>query len=621
MTNLLSFGLKRLIVLITVILTVLLFLPLSFQITQAQSGEPTKPAATPTALPKGASPASGTWVLIKLETFEGAFPSAGWSIQDLNSRGVQWDDDNYHPHNGSWAGWPARGGVNGINPVVGNDNYTNTMNTRMVYGPFDLSDASQADTDFYLWREIENNYDYLTFEISSDGVNFIELARWTGITTTWEFKDTYYNSYVGDSSVWVAWRFYSDSGVTYDGPWVDDIRVWKFVPDPPTPTPTRTHTPTVTRTPTRTPTRTLTPTQTSTRTPTRTPTRTSTPGPIIPRVYLPVILKNSPPPITSTSYYVRNMNLAEWYSIGSTLGIADSVSGQTRDRLVVLAFGRPKRLGTTYGVYLPFDQTYTFYNTTDIANVVREFARGYWIETQGNPEARLRIVIGTNNCCNGDPISLFQGHGTAWGQMMNALPSMIVTYTNRVTITAGIDLEMDFNNPYTTTQWVSNFMNASACIPGAADDGCLYNFGNQIVSVPTLSPGPCYYNSSSATTWAACDVWYLAWGAKRTNDTYTFIRPLPEVYHAPNSTYPYGYDATQWAALSIYSANLMNAGPIHFVGSLTQYARCGPICYTSNGSYANNTPENGWIGLMDALGSNVSTAQFVRWITDIATQP
>lgn len=96
---------------------------------------------------------------------------------------------------------------------------------------------------------------------------------------------------------------------------------------------------------------------------------------------------------------------------------------------------------------------------------------------------------------------------------------------------------------------------------------------------------------------------------------------MPEVYHAPNSTHPYGYDAEQWAKLSVYSVNLMNSGPVYFASSLTQYARCGPTCYTSEGSYENNTPEGGWIGLMDALGSNPSTAQFVRWITDIDTQP
>ena len=35
--------------------------------------------------------------------------------------------------------------------------------------------------------------------------------------------------YLGDSSVWVGWLFESDSTVQYEGPWVDDILIRKYV--------------------------------------------------------------------------------------------------------------------------------------------------------------------------------------------------------------------------------------------------------------------------------------------------------------------------------------------------------------------------------------------------------
>lgn len=231
------------------------------------------------------------WSLIKTEYFEGAFPNTGWTIVDLSTDGYErkWDDDDYKPHPpSSWAAWPARGGANGLDPAPGNDDYFNNMDTRMSYGPFDLSDASQADTDFYLWRDIEvgpctpNPCDWIAFEISLDGTNFTTLERWSG-TYDWEFKDIYYNSHVGDSSVWVAWRFYSDDSITKVGPWVDDIRIWKYIAPTPTITPTRTRTPartptsTQTRTPTITRTLTQTPTKSATPTITRTPTKTLTP--------------------------------------------------------------------------------------------------------------------------------------------------------------------------------------------------------------------------------------------------------------------------------------------------------------------------------------------------------
>jgi len=175
---------------------------------------------------------AGHWQRIITQTFEGVFPSAGWTVRDLSDDDYirYWDDDDYRPYLGNWAAWPARGGAHGRDPTPGNDDYFNEMNTRMIYGPFDLSDAVLADIWFYLWREIEAGYDYMVFEASHDGVAFQELARWSDVNKTWAFQDVDFNEYAGDNSVWVAWRFYSDDTVTKDGPWVDDITIWKYIP-------------------------------------------------------------------------------------------------------------------------------------------------------------------------------------------------------------------------------------------------------------------------------------------------------------------------------------------------------------------------------------------------------
>lgn len=196
-----------------------------------------KSSAVPIDPPSGRSTFSpvhatgGTWQKIADQDFEGAFPSAGWSVQDLSNDGYEryWDDDNYRANQGYWAAWPANEGADRIYPSPDNDNYPNNMNTRMIYGPFDLSDAVKADTWFWLWREIEQNYDYLVFEISHDGIAFHELARWSDENKTWMGQDVDYDKYVGDDSVWVAWRFYSDYMITKEGPWVDDITIWKYV--------------------------------------------------------------------------------------------------------------------------------------------------------------------------------------------------------------------------------------------------------------------------------------------------------------------------------------------------------------------------------------------------------
>lgn len=56
--------------------------------------------------------ATAGWSIIKTEDFEGVFPNTLWTVVDLSDDNYErmWDDDNYKPHLGSWAGWPARGG-------------------------------------------------------------------------------------------------------------------------------------------------------------------------------------------------------------------------------------------------------------------------------------------------------------------------------------------------------------------------------------------------------------------------------------------------------------------------------------------------------------------------------
>jgi hypothetical protein len=167
-------------------------------------------------------------IIIKTEDFEGSFPNSGWSVFDNSNDGYTryWDDAHCDACGGDWAAWPADGGANRVDPCAGN-NYPNNMEAWMIYGPFDLSDADDAGTEFVMWHETETGYDWVFFGFSDDGYNF----------TGWFFDgyapctlwNAYYGSMLGDPSVWVAWVFYSDGGVRRDGPWVDDIVIWKEV--------------------------------------------------------------------------------------------------------------------------------------------------------------------------------------------------------------------------------------------------------------------------------------------------------------------------------------------------------------------------------------------------------
>lgn len=159
------------------------------------------------------------------QSFEGIFPpySGGWSIFDGNpndGKEYYWDDDNLKPYSGYWAAWPARGGADGIDPTL-STTYPKEMDTWMIYGPFDLSNAKSAQVAFMLWRHIEVNYDHVFFGISSNGSNFSGWS-WDG-DVGWENKTFSLSPYLGDSDVWIGWHFTSDSSVQYEGPWIDDI--------------------------------------------------------------------------------------------------------------------------------------------------------------------------------------------------------------------------------------------------------------------------------------------------------------------------------------------------------------------------------------------------------------
>lgn len=196
---------------------------------------PVEPSATilpedkpvPTAVPESEEGGSVTgWFSILNETFESTFPSANWSLSDQSSDGCEflWDDDDYRAQSGAWAAWPANGGANALDPAA--SYYPPNMRSWMIYGPFSLSNATDAILSFDLWRQLENTVDYVFAGASSDGVNFTGLsysgtASWTSITLN-------LSSYAGDSSVWIGFLFVSDASVQMEGAWIDDVVVERY---------------------------------------------------------------------------------------------------------------------------------------------------------------------------------------------------------------------------------------------------------------------------------------------------------------------------------------------------------------------------------------------------------
>ena len=201
----------------------------------AVTGEP-GPGDDPAA-PGGPDPQHPGWHDIVIEGFEGAWPASGWSLYDYSNDGYErlWGDDNYRSFGGNWSAWPVSGGADGGDASV-YLTYPNDTNSWMIYGPFDMSDASAGELQFQLWREIEADYDWLFAGVSGNGTNFEGYFYWGNQDWTEyiiDFSDSNFGTdYVGDSSVYVAFQFYSDSSVYFGGPFVDDIVVRKYLPAP-----------------------------------------------------------------------------------------------------------------------------------------------------------------------------------------------------------------------------------------------------------------------------------------------------------------------------------------------------------------------------------------------------
>ncbi|MDD2695803.1 MAG: proprotein convertase P-domain-containing protein, partial [Anaerolineales bacterium] len=185
---------------------------------------------SPGETPEATLESVDNWQTIESETYEGAFPLYGWEVLDDypdDGKEYKWDDDDYRPHTGAWAAWPANEGANRLDPAT--SDYPPYMSSWMIYGPIDLSDATTAEVSFWLWQEIETNYDHLFFGVSHDHYGTYSGSMWDGFVD-WEEQSISLDDYIGDASVWIGWRFYSDDTVQYEGPWVDDVLIRKYVP-------------------------------------------------------------------------------------------------------------------------------------------------------------------------------------------------------------------------------------------------------------------------------------------------------------------------------------------------------------------------------------------------------
>lgn len=183
--------------------------------------------------PRGMRGVGSDWQNIMTEDFEGPFPGAGWNVFTTGITDAYWGKDDHinHTAGGSYSAFCAKEGAAGVDPPA---YYPNDMVAWMVYGPFSLADALDAELNFYLWLATQYGVDWAFWTASTDGSNFSgwgysgDTGGWIPVTLDLTDIDPLGNL-CGELQVWVAFLFISDDSAIDYGAFIDDVVLRRYL--------------------------------------------------------------------------------------------------------------------------------------------------------------------------------------------------------------------------------------------------------------------------------------------------------------------------------------------------------------------------------------------------------
>ncbi len=111
------------------------------------------------------------------------------------------------PHSGSYEWWGGSA-----------DNLQNTLSR-----PLDLTGKTSASLSAWLDYDIEEGYDYLYVEVSENGTDWTTVDTIDG-KSSWTQKTWDLSAYAG-KQVQVRFRYATDGGLHYAGPFIDDLAI------------------------------------------------------------------------------------------------------------------------------------------------------------------------------------------------------------------------------------------------------------------------------------------------------------------------------------------------------------------------------------------------------------
>jgi len=175
------------------------------------------------------------WQTIVTEGFEGSFPTGLWQVSDPGYEEYFWAKRNCRAYSGGFSAWAMGGGSIGAGLGCG-ANYIDGAFSWMIYGPFSLADATDAEFNVQLWLNSESGFDGACQMASINGNNFsgtchsgssggVFVPEELDLTNVFTLGDLR-----GQPSVWIAMLFEADGSVNFaEGAHVDDLVVRKCV--------------------------------------------------------------------------------------------------------------------------------------------------------------------------------------------------------------------------------------------------------------------------------------------------------------------------------------------------------------------------------------------------------
>jgi hypothetical protein len=291
------------------------------------------------------------------------------------------------------------------------------------------------------------------------------------------------------------------------------------------------------------------------------------------------------PPAWAHAWYLSSTVPNHYYNLGCTL--ANNVDSGVRpvDSLTILQFGGAVKFSSTsWGATLYGGPDST---TPTIKNLAQQFGQGFY-DCIHNRFATAKVTIGTNSSTiQGWSQSDLDAHGRAWGQMVNGANTWAASQgiSSVVSFAGSNDMEVEWTSPWTARTWVNGFR-------AAINNWNLFNVGN--ATDCTAGSYACWPG------WDKSDLWYISWGSG-------FSNAAPQIYATS------GHNATQWYAVSRWGVdNHSAAGPVNFVSSVSQAARCQGTSPPPGCSNADITPDQSWTFLWNALHPG-PTSDDIRW--------